>query len=296
MLTLGEAYLRLSEDASADDPDLEGNLDRAGGFFRAADGTWEAMDSEETPYVRAMLAYRLSQVSLIRGRSMILRGESPESAQDLIDESIALASGSEAAFRRFSEDDPASYRSAREHWVAAHHLGQAHSGLAALYAEVDRPELSTREHERALAGYQRCVEIARRMALDAANLEAVRDLQISLNKVGNEMMALGRLDDAREAYSESMQHRRDLYASDPVQRHLRDLGVGQFKLAQIDEARADAAATDTERRALLELSVAQYEEARRHFREYTERGGPGQHLVDLVGGEVERVRGLLGGG
>lgn len=295
LLTLGEAYLRLSEDAAADDPDLAGNLDQAERFFTTADETWKAMDSEETPYVRAMLAYRLSQVSLVRGRAMILRGEDAEAAQPLIDESIALAAGSEASFRRFSEEDPSSYRSAREHWVAAHHLGQAHSGLAALYTQVDRPELATREHERALAGYQRCVEIARRMTLDAANIQAVRDLLVSLNKVGNELKSLGRIDEARDAYAESMEQARLLYASDPVQLHLRDLGVGQFKLAQVDEARADAAGTETERRALLELSLAQYEEARRHFREYTEQGSPGQHLVDLVGGEVERVRGLLSG-
>jgi len=296
MLTLGEAYLRLSEDAASDDPSLGENLDRAGSFFKTADDTWKAMDSAEAPYVRAMLAYRISQVKLIRGRAMIIEGADPEAAQSLIEESMSLAAGSEAAFARFSENNPASYKSAREHWVAAHHLGQARSGLAALYSDVGREEMAQSEHQEALAGFQRCVEIARRMTVDAANIQAVRDLLVSLNKVGNELLALGKIDEAREAYSESMEQARLLYASDPVALHLRDLGVGQYKLAQTDEQRADAGGSQTERRALLELSLAEYEEARRHFLEYTERGGPGQGLVDIVSGEIERVRGLLDGG
>lgn len=293
---IGDIHLRLVEDATEITARVEENIAEADRVFNIADALWEVSDESDAKEERAKLMLRLSQLRLIEARGRIADETMRDAAEQLLDESVRLAEDAADVLEQVSLAASQDYGHARDHWVAVHHMAQSRSAAAKLYEEAGLAELSERERSAAIEGFERCVEIAREMTADRSNIEAIRDLVISLNKLGNLLLASERVDEARTAYSESMDACRELYAADPIQRHLRDLGVGQFKLAQVDEARADKASTDTERRALLELSLAQYEEARRHFREFTERGGPGQRFVDLIGGEIDRVRGVLSGG
>lgn len=293
----GDIYLRYVEGETEWSPEMENNIAQANAAFSTADEIWKVSTDPDAARERAKLGLRVSQLRLVEGRAKIDSEEAGVSAaaERLLGESGDIAAESIRVLQRLSQEKPQDYLLAREHWVAAHHLAQSRGTLAKLYEELEKPDLEARERVAAVSGFERCVKIARTMTADPGNLEAIRDLVISLNKLGNELLGTDRVEEARAAYAESMEACRKLYAADPVQRHLRDLGVGQFKLAQTDEIRADQAQTDIERRALLELSLAQYEEAGRHFQEYTEQGGPGQRLVEVVAAEVERVRELLAG-
>ena len=290
---LGAIDLRLAEDATERTPEVDRMIEDAERSTRTADEIWAAIDEPDADRERAKLALRISQLRLIAGRLRLSDEQLAPEAEALINQSESLAEDAIATLGSLSAAKPEDYDLARDHWVAVHHLAQSRSMLAKLYADTGKPELADAARRRALFEFETCVSIARGMTADPANIEALRDLVIALNKVGNEQMALDRVAEARATYAESMELCRQLYASDPIQRHLRDLGVGQFKLAQADESRADNADTPVERRALLELALAEYEEAQRLFATYTEKGGPGAGLVRVVGAEVERVKGLL---
>ncbi|RMH24391.1 MAG: serine/threonine protein kinase [Planctomycetota bacterium] len=290
---IGAVYLRLVEDATERTEEIDRLIDAAERATRTADEIWAASNEPDADRERAKLALRISQLRLIAGRLRLSDKQDIAEAESLFTESESLAKGAIATLGSLSAARPEDYDLARDHWVAVHHFGQSYSLLAKLYADMAKPELAENAHRRALAEFEKCVAIARGMTADPANIEALRDLVIALNKVGNEQMALGLLSEARSTYAESMDLCRQLYASDPIQRHLRDLGVGQFKLAQADERRADEAETPVERAALLELALAEYEEAQRLFETFTQMGGPGAGLVRVVAGEIERVRAQL---
>ncbi|MEM9374056.1 MAG: protein kinase, partial [Planctomycetota bacterium] len=290
---IGDIHLRFVEDADELTADVESHIAEADRVFGIADALWQVSEAPDATRERAKLLFRRSQLRLVEARGRFADDAERQGAEALFDQSTEYASEAVDVLERLSEAASQDYDLARDYWVAVHHLAQSRAEAAELYTEAGSDDLARRERSAAIEGFERCVLIAREMTADRSNIEAIRDLVVSLNKLGNQLLADGRLAEAKAAYTESMDNRRQLYAADPVQRHLRDLAVGQFKLAQVDEARADAAAGETERRALLELSLAQYQEAQRHFRDYTERGGPGQRFVDLIGGEIDRVRAVL---
>ena len=293
---IGGIHMRVVEDASGLDDATREAISKAESSYTLAGEIWRGFDVPDAEREAAKNDLRLSRLRQFEG--VLLAGADPDGvdAIEKIREGKRLAESAIRLFERLSLAAPQDYLLAREHWAAVHHLAQADSDMADVYEGLGKSEMAQASRASAVDGFVRCAEITREMAADKSNLEALRDLIISLNKLGNQLLATDRVEEARAAYAESMEYCRSLYAADPVIRHLRDLGVGQFKLAQADERRADGAGSATERRALLELSLAEYEEARRHFREYADRGGPGQQFVDLISGEIERVRGVLSGG
>jgi tetratricopeptide (TPR) repeat protein len=95
--------------------------------------------------------------------------------------------------------------------------------------------------EQALAFHERSAHIARRLGdEDTRSLEARRDLAGCLNDLGNELRALGRLEPALAALTESLSIRAQLEASDPLERHTQDHGVGLMRLGQFHLERAKA--------------------------------------------------------
>jgi hypothetical protein len=110
-----------------------------------------------------------------------------------------------------------------------------------------------------------------------------------MNKLGNTLRELGRLDEARDVFAENVDRWHSLYQSDPVERHLRDLGVGQYKVAEVDERAALLASTRAERLAMLRLSRSGYETALETFQQYGDRGGPAEGIMETVRGCIARV-------
>ena len=111
-----------------------------------------------------------------------------------------------------------------------------------------------------------------------------------MNKVGNALRLMGRLDEAELLYDELAAHRRGVVATDPTPRHRRDLGIALIKRAQIDQVRAGTLEAGSDReRALLASAERGYESALEVFGSLAADGVP----MDRELGEVRRVLGRV---
>jgi tetratricopeptide (TPR) repeat protein len=106
-----------------------------------------------------------------------------------------------------------------------------HAGWAAFNALYRKRHL-TRAEQIAHA----CLELARQTP------EALRDLSISLNNVGKTAQALGRWEDARAAFDESLKIRRQILARvGETPEALRDLSISLNNIANVERALGDIA-------------------------------------------------------
>ncbi len=227
------------------------------------------------------------------------------------DEAIARATPALERFGEIAADAPASGAADRDIYVACNNLGLAVSakadilrvldeqlGLATMPTEIarvvggtDGPAIERDLRTRAAAVYARGLTIAARLSdNDPKNIEGVRDRAIMLNKVGNEQRWLARLDPARRdalldqalsSYTRSLALRDGLYKTDTTARHLRDLGLAEFKMGQVHLARALSLPTGPAQTAPLELAEefmtkasGRFEELRAKHKALTETSAP----------------------
>lgn len=168
-----------------------------------------------------------------------------------------IATAALADFERRSAASPESGQLRRDIMLAHHTLGTiqmrtAQAQRVAIRLGEPRDEARLAAHQRSLEHNLRALEIARALTKsDEANLEARRDLAICLNKTGNELRDLDREREALAIFDESLRVRRETVATDPIQRHRNDLGVGLFKAGEVRAMLADDAATQAEERRRL---------------------------------------------
>ncbi len=182
-------------------------------------------------------------------------------AAGLFERAAALAERSAADLAPRAEASPADGELARDLMLARHEAGLARASAAREAPGLPR-EAREALREAALAQYRAALRLAEQRAADLSDLEAQRDLGTMLNKVGNELRALERLDDAAAVYDALLTLRESVSRADPIARHARDLFVAVFKRAQIDELLAARETTDAAARDRLLLAArAGYERA-----------------------------------
>ncbi len=291
---VADAHRRLAEGMRDDPQAFAARMDLAASMYAQADAGWAALDAPESPRRRAILVSKQAQ-TLLQRAAVATRHNDLEAAGDLIGTGAEMIGRVLPRFEAMLAASPADYQTARDLWVVVHYLGQAHFEAAEVHAGLGDDEAARRAREEALATFTRLHALAESLATDESNIEAQRDLGVSTNKLGNTLSALGRLDEARDAFERNVVLWKGLYASDPVERHLRDLGVGQHKVAETDERLADHAETEAERVALLRLAQAGYQTAEATFRQFETRGGDAARLLRSVRESLDRVAEKLGG-
>jgi len=200
-------------------------------------------------------------------------------------------------FERLARENPANAGLRRDLYLAYHAAGWARQSSAGVHdALAEREATQAARHAAAaredrvvgLELFQKALAITEELsAADESNLQARRDIAICLNKCGNQLRGLGRLDEADQVFSRSLALRRELVKTDPMQGHRQDLAVAIFKMGQLMEDRG-AQGPAAQRRAMLQA-------AERYFAEVVALGeslvGEGVQ-TDLRGfrDALERVR------
>ena len=205
-------------------------------------------------------------------------------------------------FRSLAAGAAANADFARDQYLALHNIGvtwmeqsEALTQLKNAAPEDATIAARTVEADRAaLANFEQALAIAEGLSsADLANIEAVRDVVICLNKVGNQKLALGDLTGASSAYDQSLEVRRGLVQTDPTPMHRRDLGLALFKRGGAFMKEGDAAAgggpgTKTQKYQAAERLLV---EAERVFNGLREDGVRDQGGDDL-GKTRERLAGI----
>ena len=293
---IADVHRRIAVDEARDQESFEQRLDLAERAYAEVDEGWGRLDSPESARRRAVLTSKTAQSMLLRGRAAILYRDDPQGASELVERGHAMILDAITGIERLREDDPADYQLARDLWVVLHYLGQSRYEASRAMADAGRADDAERLMLESREAFEQLLVLASSLAMDQSNLEAQRDLAVTANKLGNTLRELGLLEDARAMFAENVALWQSLYRSDPVERHLRDLGVGQYKVAQVDEQLATGAATPTERNAMLRLARAGYQAALESFQEYGRRGGPSEGIARTVQSAIDRVDTALAGG
>lgn len=289
LVRAGDTHRRLASEAIREPVLYDERMDRAAGMYEQAADGWARLDTPESPRRRAIMMSKLAQILLMRGRVAQLDWKEPELAEGLLLEGRERISAAVERFEQLRQANPTDYLLARDLWVTLHYLGQSLFDTAGAYRSLGQEEASVRMRLESLEAFQSLTQYAQSLALDESNLEAQRDLFISLNKLGNALREVDRLEDAREVFVETIRRMDSLYKSDPVERHLRDLGVSQYRLGEIDEALAERAESPSERVAILRLAHSNYLTALDTITEHGRRGGPNAVTLQTIREAIARV-------
>jgi tRNA A-37 threonylcarbamoyl transferase component Bud32 len=208
-----------------------------------------------------------------------------------------ISSEALAEFGAMSAARPESASLRRDVMLAHHSLGlasmraaRAH-GLLAQLGEAGQEELRVAADELSLRHNLEALGIARALAAsDESNIEAMRDLCVCLNKVGNQQRDLGRRAEAVATFDESLTLRRDMFASDPIQQHRRDLAVGLYKAGQVRSQLAGET-PEAQRRPVLEESRRLLAESLGQFQALRDAGvlSPEARDLKVCAGELRDV-------
>lgn len=296
MTRIADTHRRMAVELSRDLAAFTARMDLAQSMYDEIDAGWVMSGTPESSRRRAVLLSKSAQGWLYRGRVIEMFHANPALADEYIRIGHEMIHTAVNQFEALRSANPADYQLARDLWVVLHYLGQSRFDAATALASMDRPDEALAARTEALEIFSRLAELAESLAMDQSNLEAQRDLATTYNKFGNTLRELGRLDEARTMFAENVTRWQSLYISDPVERHLRDLGVGQFKVAEVDEQLAGLAQSRPERDAILRLSRAGYQSALDTFREYGRRGGPADGILAATQSNLNRVDEALRGG
>lgn len=188
----------------------------------------------ELKHYRAMSAYYLAE-----------DGKTGPDAAGKLAQAESLAQDALADFDALASNRPADAKVARGRWLTLHTMGQA----AFERAKGATPEDALRFRTLALERFMQALSVAEGLRrADEGNLDALRDEAIVLNKVGNTLRELGRLDEARDVFERSLNLRRDAWKTDPIGRHRRDLANGLFKSGEVAMLLAEKNPTPDARR------------------------------------------------
>jgi serine/threonine protein kinase len=178
-------------------------------------------------------------------------------------------------FRAVGEQLPASLEARRSRLISlsasATAAGDESGARRALASLTGSDEGAEAAREGALETLREVVRIARRLGdEDTANLEARRDLAVFLGRLGAELRATRRFEEAESVLIEVLDVRRELFATDPMVRHEIDIGAALYRLGQLylDWSRAD----EQGRADRLEKARRFAGEAAAHFHDLSQRG------------------------
>jgi len=286
---VADTHRRLAVELVRDADVFGQRMDLAAQIYADADNGWSNLNNPEAPRRRAVLLSKSAQGLLYRGRVAEKFHNDPVAAEALLTQGNALIEQAILQFENLRVASPADYVLARDLWVVIHYLGQSQFDAATAYEALGEDRAALEARLAALQTFDRLRALAESLAMDLSNLEAQRDLATTVNKQANTLRELGRLSEARAEFASNVSRWHALYISDPVERHLRDLGVGQFKVAEMDELLAEQASTAAERAAILRLAQAGYQTTLETFREYGRRGGPADGVIGTVQKSLARV-------
>ncbi len=325
--SLGDIDFRLAEEASriasaggdgaaAARSRAEALIATASENYAAAERLWSARleaDPTDRKALRALgtLADERSEALVVLARAQRSRLESAGPSVTEADLTAPLAllrearALSTAALARFDEMAKARQQDGvvqRDRYLAHHAIGvtwmEEYEVWSILPADnASGVEARTQARSQAMTSFLAALAITRALAsTDSRSLEAQRDVAICLNKVGNELRDVGRLQESREHFVESRDIRATLFRTDPIPRHRLDLARGLFKLGDIDAKLAAAATTDpAEQRKRNQLAAASFQEAAQHFQELATEGAIAANAreVTLTTQRLEEVRARL---
>lgn len=286
---LGDLHFRLAQSMS-DPAEASASVDRAMLWFERAESWWGPRltpGDERSGTAMAGLLYNRAQV--VGQRALLTQRTDADDAALIASSALEHAFAASDAFAELRDEFPSSHDAARGLMYARLQEGLAWSLLARTQPDADKAESDTQS----IAAYQRAHDTALTMAMDPADLDAQRALGVAMNRLGNALRSLGRLDESGMLYDELIAHRRGVHRADPVARHLRDLGIAVGKRAQIDQIRAEDAAGE-ERFALLALAAAGYGEALRLFRELEASGVPAGREIAMTERVIAAIEAQLG--
>lgn len=291
-----DVHKRMAVEAAANQPLFDQRTSMALSMYEQASDGWSQITNPEAPRRRAILLSKTAQTLLLQGKVAEDHRGDTATAQELNRLGNEMIREAIARFEQLRLLNPADYLLARDLWVVRHYYAQSRFDAATVLTSLGQDDQALQARTEALDQFLLLRDLAESLAMDQSNLEAQRDLATTMNKLGNTLRELGRLNEARDIFSTNVVRWQSLYQSDPVERHLRDLGVGQYKVAEVDEQIALEAATTAERLAMLRLSRSGYESALETFRQYGNRGGPAEGISDTVRQSIARVDGYLADG
>ncbi|USN99903.1 MAG: serine/threonine protein kinase [Phycisphaeraceae bacterium] len=242
---LGDLHQRLGR--AADNSKSAGEwIARALSWYDRADAWWQVAPADLDREARLARAELLK----LRSRSIGERAnwsrrdagdpgdEKYDDAERDAQEELRLATESAAMYEALRNGDPADRDAQRGLVTARMEIGQAAESLAQIRKQAGRPEAEVNDGlSESLAACQSAYAAAQSLARDLPDLDAQRLLGLAMNKVGNALRSLGRLDESELLYSEMVAHREGIVRTDPTPMHRRDLALAQGKLAQIAQFR-----------------------------------------------------------
>ncbi len=207
-------------------------------------------------------------------------------------------------FETLSREHPQNAVLRRDTYLSYHNAGTARQIAAGLRDELAVIEKARANEHRAAARDDRLVALELFIkalaittglsAADESNLSARRDMAICLNKIGNQLRDLDRLDEAQRAFERSLELRRELIKTDPMQGHQQDLAVATFKLGEIAEKRAEKSPVEV-RRSMLDAAQKMYSESLGLYESLAKEGVVAESRQPrIVRTALERVRKGLG--
>ncbi|GJM18617.1 MAG: hypothetical protein DHS20C14_08300 [Phycisphaeraceae bacterium] len=284
---IGELHTRMAQAA--------GELDEAGEQFgqararyEAALAGWRGYDAPEGGELKARRGEAIvlgtwGQMEIYYARAIVNNDGDLGTASDALRRGMEMADEALAKSEALADEHPADGKLARDLYLAAYRLGLGAEVGAGIAEKLGRPEAERRELlDRAMEAYAEAEKVTRELALDQANLEAQRDLGLTLNRIGRARRDMGELDAAATVFSELSERRADVLRADRMTRHIRDLAVADYNRGDINERRADIAQTDGERVAYLTLAEQGYRDSQGRFRELAASGvGVESELAEL---------------
>lgn len=289
LLRMGDTHKRVARELIGQPEAFGEKMLIAERLYGEAQAGWASVNSPESPRHRAIVLSKIAQSSLMRGQVALVDWKDAEAAQPYLDAGHAQIADALDQFERLRASNPTDYPLARDLWVTMHYLAQCRFDNAGALESLGRPAEAEQQRLLALDAFRRLTEYATSLAADLSNLEAQRDLVISHLKLGNALRVLGRLDEARVVFARCAEETQSIFATDAVERHLRDICVAFFKLAEIDEMLAERAGSPAERTALLRLAHAEYTTALDAVEEYGRRGGEAELLAQTVQNATKRI-------
>ncbi len=223
-----------------------------------------------------------------------------------MDDARTRALASAAWFASVREGRPQFAQPTRDESLAYLFAGDASFEVGAAHWRrnpTDPPGVSRADAAfvRAIEDLTRSRTISEALATDEMNIEAMRDLAMVLNKIGNchreraevaerlgdEALRAEQLELAVGVFEESVRLRIEIEATDPSARHRRDRAVGHVKLGEMREILGDPASALTEIEAAEGILSALYAEGIR---------GQVKSDLDAVKPRYDRLRGVVPSG
>lgn len=210
------------------------------------------------------------------------------------------ATSSVSEFEQLVKQDPANREMKRGLMLSIRAAAQAHKNIAethSLRARTANPRepyvaKEKASHHAALSLCERAEPLAQSLASsDSGNIEAQRDLAVTLVETGNELRDLGRLDEAGAKFERSLDIRRLMLRTDPFPRHRVDVALGLFKCAGIDERLGESAKDPAVQRERLSLALSKYRESLDIYNASIAEGATpaDSRAVEVVRASVDRV-------